>query len=308
MDGIIRTASEECVSLLNSQSADIERAIKNPLLLRSLRALPIYLQQHNRCSMEEATEVYCGILLEALFRYKIFQSMHIWNQRHARYLDQKFNDHMQEDNVLSSAYPEITSHPSDRQTFGFLQTDPENPCQLFYCCSHHGWQLKATRAILDGTICTFYDGFRSMYRRCQTVSSTSNVYTIPENDWLTRSGEFSHTLNLQNNHGMLDGRFLLPTDVVGFGSFFNAHAQHNVQFVYGKHTTHNKKEYYVARLQANQDIPQGSLLTANYNFASFEAAKTKDFLVCDCNPTFKAYLTAHYTRLAKLVQCSFPDE
>ena len=287
MDATVRQASQECSTLTDSLTSDIEQEIQNPLLLRSLRALPLYLQQHNRCSIEDATQVYRGILLEALFRQKIYALYVPGQDRRAGYFREKFQDHVQNDNVLSSAYPEITSNAYDRQTFGYVLTDPENPCQLFYCCLHHGWQVKATREIREGTICTFYDGFKSMYRRCQTDSKTSSVSDISNDDWLTRSGEFSHALNLQQNHGMIDGKYLLPTDLVGFASFFNAHADPNLQFVYGSHRTYSQTKYFVAQLQAVRTIPQGSLLTANYNFATLQLSTYRSSLHVTVTPPSK---------------------
>ena len=103
---------------------------------------------------------------------------------------------------------------------------------------------------------------------------------------------------------MHDARFLLPSDHVGFASFFNASDNYNVQFVYGNEKTSDGTAYYVARAVAKEDILKGTIMTADYSYAPFQALKTDVLLNSEqCNNDLKAYILGHYARLDQVFVC-----
>jgi hypothetical protein len=304
LESIIANVSDTCAQYLHTGSEQILQEIKNPLLQRSLRGYAVYPLTHNLCDFETVTALYRGTLIEALFRYKFFEALDVYNNRYTSHLQNQFTEYVQPQNRMESTFPAIGTTFADRATFGYLLTDSANPCQVFFCCRLHGWQVEARRDIAKGTTCTFYDGFKSFYRQCQTVTAASTIYDMKDEDWLTRSGEFTHVLNLQNNQLMHDARFLLPSDHVGFASFFNASDNYNVQFVYGKEKTSDGTVYYVARAVAKEQILKGTIMTANYSYAPFQALKTDVLLNSEqCNNDLKTYILGHHARLDQVFVC-----
>ena len=304
IDSLISSVSASVSQSINSSPDDILDKITNPFVQRSVRDFSSFLLSQ-RCSWEHTKILYKGALIEALFRQEFFSALHIQTTENYHTLFQEYVTH---NNHMKSAYPNITSTNEDRLQFGYLSTDPQNPCTMFFCCRVHGWQVKLTRNILKGECVTFYDGFQRMYRLCQSASTPNSLYETSDRDWKTRTGMFSHTMNLQSGEGMLNGKYLIPSDCVGFASFFNSDEQPNCRFVFGTKTTNDGTTYHVARLIAQGDLSKDTLLTANYNFEIFEAMKIDDLLPREvCDSSLKEFILGTHTLLDRIFECQQPQ-